>query len=262
MIPRRYIQEWASCAPWQEPRQIEQDLIITNALIKIYNHPLLRASLAFRGGTALNKLFFKPASRYSEDIDLVQITAEPIGPILDALRSVMTPWMGTPKWSSSEGRVTLIYRVMSDDGFPLKLKLEINSREHFTVLGFEDYDFSTTSSWIEESTIIRAFQIEELLGTKLRALYQRRKGRDLYDLYVALTTLDNLDVNKLIRCFHQYMHFEDHQVSGKQFEANMAQKLQNKEFRLDIAPLLPQGKAEFDPDVAYAHVYAQLLSKL
>ena len=112
MIPRRYIQEWANFAPFQEPRQIEQDLIITNALVKIYNHPLLKASLAFRGGTALNKLFFKPASRYSEDIDLVQITAEPIGPILDALRSVMNPWIGIPKWSSSEGRVTLVYRLL------------------------------------------------------------------------------------------------------------------------------------------------------
>ena len=86
MIPRSYIQEWAKTVPWQEPRQVEQDLIITNALLKLYKHPVLKLSLAFRGGTALNKLFFNPPTRYSEDIDLVQTTSEPIGGTMDAIR--------------------------------------------------------------------------------------------------------------------------------------------------------------------------------
>ena len=36
-----------------------------------------RRSLAFRGGTALYKLYLTPAARYSEDIDLVQVEAGP-----------------------------------------------------------------------------------------------------------------------------------------------------------------------------------------
>ena len=86
MIPRDYITEWRAHAPWVQDFQVEQDLVISRALVAIFSHPLLGKSLAFRGGTALYKLHLKPAARYSEDIDLVQINAEPAGPIMDALR--------------------------------------------------------------------------------------------------------------------------------------------------------------------------------
>ena len=82
MIPNHFIVEWLEFVPWQELRQVEQDLIITKALLKLYSQPLLQQSVAFRGGMALNKLFFNPATRYSEDIDLVQIRAKPIGETL------------------------------------------------------------------------------------------------------------------------------------------------------------------------------------
>ncbi|MGH2469017.1 MAG: nucleotidyl transferase AbiEii/AbiGii toxin family protein [Chloroflexota bacterium] len=38
------------------------------------------------------------------------------------------------------------------------------------------------SPWFTGSADVPTFALEELLGTKLRALYQRRKGRDLFDL--------------------------------------------------------------------------------
>ena len=83
MIPRNFIIEWTGVVPWSEPRQVEQDLIITSALLRLYEHPVLQETFAFRGGTALNKLFFNPAFRYSEDIDLVQITSQPIGTTME-----------------------------------------------------------------------------------------------------------------------------------------------------------------------------------
>ncbi|WP_245484851.1 nucleotidyl transferase AbiEii/AbiGii toxin family protein [Rhizobium ruizarguesonis] len=87
MIPRDYIAEWRSQAPWVQDIQVEQDLVICRALVEIFSHPVLSKALAFRGGTALYKLYLKPAARYSEDIDLVQMRAEPAGPVMDALRS-------------------------------------------------------------------------------------------------------------------------------------------------------------------------------
>jgi len=71
VIPRDYITEWRTEAPWVQDFQVEQDLVISRALVEIFSHPLLRDALAFRGGTALYKLHLKPAARYSEDIDLV-----------------------------------------------------------------------------------------------------------------------------------------------------------------------------------------------
>lgn len=86
MIPKAYISEWNQQVPWQTMEQVEQDLVICRALVEIFSDDFLANSLAFRGGTALHKLFFNPQQRYSEDIDLVQITAEPFGPIVDRIR--------------------------------------------------------------------------------------------------------------------------------------------------------------------------------
>ena len=77
MIPAAFITEWNARVPWAESAQIEQDLVLERALVAIYGHPLLARELAFRGGTALNKLHLRPPSRYSEDLDFVQSNAGP-----------------------------------------------------------------------------------------------------------------------------------------------------------------------------------------
>ncbi len=115
MIPLNYIQEWSILAPWQLLKQIEQDLIITKALILIYSHPILRELVAMRGGTALNKLFSNDPFRYSEDIDLVLVIKQPVGPIIDMIRSVLDPLFGTPSRRYSNGISTITYKIMSHE---------------------------------------------------------------------------------------------------------------------------------------------------
>jgi len=70
MIPEQAIVEWRREAPWDANSLVEQDLIISRALVEMYSVPEIAQRLAFRGGTALYKLHLRPAARYSEDIDL------------------------------------------------------------------------------------------------------------------------------------------------------------------------------------------------
>jgi predicted nucleotidyltransferase component of viral defense system len=260
MIPLTYIIEHAGIAPWQEPRQVEQDLIITKALLAIYSHPLLKENLAFRGGTALNKLFFNPTSRYSEDIDLVQVHAQPIGPTINLIREVIDPWLGKPDRDFSFICSTLTYYTTSEDGFPMQLKIEINTREHQASMGFKSLPFTCNSEWSNGSTTIYTYALEELLGTKLRALYQRRKGRDLYDVYTALITFSFLNHNSILDCFSLYTAKEH--ISKLQFLTNLEEKLKDGAFRTDILPLLPRQKQTYDPDEAFKFVATQLIEKL
>ena len=92
MIDRASILAWSEHAPWSEPFMIEQDLIICKALVSIFGDEFLASQLAFRGGTALHKLYLHPQPRYSEDIDLVQIHPGPIKPIMERLGEVLS-WM-------------------------------------------------------------------------------------------------------------------------------------------------------------------------
>ena len=86
MIPRAHVTAWRSRAPWPTDAQVEQDLVLSRALVELYRNPSVVQAVAFRGGTVLHKLFFSTPGRYSEDIDLVQIASGAIGPILDAIR--------------------------------------------------------------------------------------------------------------------------------------------------------------------------------
>lgn len=207
-------------------------------LIHILNHfaedPYLKNRFVLKGGTALN-LFYFNYPRLSVDIDINYIGSiernimrQEREQVESAIEKIIFNEKYTFKSKPSDhagGKWFIRYN--SDDGFPLKLKIEINSREHFSILGFLDQPFVSHSSWASGSTVIRTFYIEELMGTKLRALYQRRKGRDLYDLYLALTTLEKLDPSKIVHCFHEYMKFGGHPISKKLFIKNMEEKLKN-----------------------------------
>lgn len=262
MIPRDYVTEWRSQAPWVEDAQVEQDLVICRALIAIFSDPTLSQALAFRGGTALSKLYLKPGERYSEDIDLVQKRAEPAGPVMDALRLVLDPWLGAPRWKQGEGRVTFMYRFASEGppSIPMRLKIEINSREHFSVFGFRAMKFAVSSRWYEGDCEIQTFELEELLGTKMRALYQRKKGRDLFDLATALSR-GGVDAERVVQAFMAYMRHGGHFITRSQFERNLHEKIDDEEFVADLGPLLAAGSA-WDFDKAFALVLNEIVRRL
>jgi len=262
VIPRAFIDAWRSHAPWRSDAQVEQDLIVCRAVVEIFRHPVLSERLVFRGGTALHKLYFNPSRRYSEDIDLVQIEAGPVGPIFDSLRESLEPLLGKPRRKQGPGVVTLTYRMESEIPpiTPLKLKVEINSREHFAVLGVQRKRFSLDSPWSTVSCDVATFCLEELLGTKMRALYQRRKGRDLFDLWLGLTE-GQADPQRIVECFRRYMAHGGQTVSRGQFELNLAAKRDHPGFAADLSDLLPMGTG-YDFDAAFAAVERDLIGRL
>jgi len=182
MIPITDIRAWGNTVSWQYDQQIEQDLVISRSLVEIFQDPFLSEHLAFRGGTALHKIYLTSHARYSEDIDLVQKDPGPNKGIIDALRKALL-FLGDPGIRQKTNNNTMIFRFNSesDPPFPMRLKIEINCREHISMLGFKQSNISVDTRWFKGSAPVQTYFLEELLGTKLRALYQRKKGRDLYD---------------------------------------------------------------------------------
>jgi predicted nucleotidyltransferase component of viral defense system len=263
MIPAAYVQEWSSKAPWPDSRQIEQDLIICRALCDLFNSPELSGKIAFRGGTAINKLLFEKPLRYSEDIDLVQTQPEPIRRTLDAIRKALS-WLGDFKYDQASHSTHLIFKF-SPEAAPdtaLKVKVEINTREHKNLFEIRKYPFEVDSEWHRARAEIASFEPEELFGTKLRALLQRRKNRDLFDLNEGLTQL-SMDSSKLIACFEHYLSLQEQTITRAIAEQRMLEKLQ-KSLTEDIAPLLPAGITFTDADAiaAFGKVWFELIAQL
>ncbi|MFN0193268.1 MAG: nucleotidyl transferase AbiEii/AbiGii toxin family protein, partial [Aestuariivirga sp.] len=247
MIPVMNIVAWGNVVPWAEQRQIEQDLIISRAIVAMFSDPFLVEQLRFRGGTALNKLHFPKPLRYSEDIDLVRTTAGPIGPVLDRVREVMEPWLGKATFDQSPVAPKLRFRTEAEavlNGAPIRLKVEINTRE------IEAYDpplsipFSIQNPWFTGAANVATFSREEMLATKLRALLQRNKGRDLFDLDHALDVFENLDAQRIVACLARYLQASGLRISRAEAQERMFAKLANPEFFTAMRPLLPTDQAE------------------
>jgi len=263
MIPRAHIIEWQQNAPWKTNAQIEQDLVIERALIELFSNDMIRENLAFRGGTALHKIFMKPQVRYSEDIDLVQIKPDSIHPVMQEIRRALS-FLGMKRDTKRNLRMnTIVYRFDTEISPVInsRLKIEINCREHSSVFGWKNVSHELTSSWFSGSTEIVSYELEELLGTKLRALYQRNKGRDLFDLYYSLIN-QNPDCDKIIFCFKKYMDlYNGGPMKASELLMNLDAKMQNTDFLGDITALLRPG-ITYDVNLAYELIKSEIINRI
>ena len=263
MIPKPYIAKWQDHAPWKEFYQVEQDLVISRALVEIFSDEFLRENLAFRGGTALHKLYMNPAARYSEDIDLVQIKAGPIKPIMERLKKVITFFEEPRKTQVRDHGAKALYRFTSEyEEIRLRLKLEINCKEHFNVLDWVDFPFEVESEWFSGKASIRTYNINELLGTKLRAIYQRSKGRDLFDLNYARLNME-LNLEQIIKCFKEYTTFATGKrpPSKKEFLINIEEKETDPVFTGDMEALLRPG-IKYNQEIAFEWLKNEVIEKI
>lgn len=263
MIPRPYVAKWQQHSPWKEFSQVEQDLIISRTLVEIFSDDFLRENLAFRGGTALHKLYLSPASRYSEDIDLVQIKPGPIKPIIERIGEIIT-FFDEKRATEVRGHgAKALYRFTSEyEEIRMRLKLEINCKEHFNVLDWVDYPFEVESEWFSGKAEIRTYNINELLGTKLRALYQRSKGRDLFDLYYSHQNID-LNYEQIINSFKEYTTFATGKrpPSKKEFRLNIEEKENSADFTGDMEALL-RPEVKYNQSEAFNWLKTELIERI
>jgi len=157
----------------------------------------------------------------------------------------------------------MVFRV--DSTFPpiipIRLKIEINCKEHFTVLGLTKVPFELKNQWFNGACEITTYQLDELIGTKLRALYQRKKGRDLFDLHKALEN-PNLNPDNVIKCYREYISFSNGESPSKiVYLANMEEKMREEVFLNDTQALL-RPSLTFNPQEAYEIVKRELIEKI
>ena len=172
-------------------------------------------------------------------------------------RAYITEWRA----QSADG-VKLLYRFETTT-LPtqrMRVKVEINTREHFTCRGLRTHQYAVVSRWLEATAPITTYDVEELLGTKMRALYQRKKGRDLYDLWAALAVLD-ADAEGIVECFRSYIRSDGGAVTRAMYEENLGGKLASAAFRDDVLPLLRDGDG-YSVDEAGALVHDRLVCRL
>ena len=260
MIPKAAITAWAVSRPWPSPQAIEQDLLLARMIVEIYNDPLLADELVFRGGTCIHQVMLATPLRYSEDLDFVRSTNSAIGPLFDALRKLASRIglhvTGTQLGEQPKIRMT----AMSEDDphIPLRIKIEINTRETSPAQPAITRNFDVDSTWFTATAQVRTFTDAETMSSKIRALYQRKKGRDLFDLWLGLTRL-GLTGDQLLTAFDPY---RPHGMTAALAVANLQHKLADPTFRRDLAPLIAEPPHDYNIDSAGTLIIKEVLTKL
>jgi predicted nucleotidyltransferase component of viral defense system len=263
MIPQAALDAWRQKAPWPNEIDIEQDLILTRLIIDIATDPVLGEALAFRGGTCLHKLHAPRAPRYSNDLDYVRTDAGPVRHIMDSLRGVASG-VGLQESGYAQKRESV---AMKFDAEPtggigrIRVKVEINTREIEPFGGRIHRPLRVDNPWFNGRADVLTFELEEIVGTKLRALYQRRKGRDLFDLWFALEKLAARD-QLVVDAFAHYLRGSGLTVPRADFEMNLVAKLRHRGFRTDLDQLLIAPPAGYTVDHAAEIVQQRLIHLL
>ena len=260
MIDRSSITAWGVAHPWPKKNYVEQDLIICRAIVAIFSDPLLSKELAWRGGTALHKLYLMPQARYSEDIDLVRIGTGPVKPIIERLDEILK-WLPNKSFEQRRFGFRMKFRYESEmpPVEPMRLKVEANTFEHFSELPLSYVPFSVESPYFTGSCSVTTYELDELLGTKLRAMYQRKKVRDLFDMDYALG-IAKVDASQLLRCWRKYMSTDGHlPPTRREFIENMNLKMASPDYLNDMQDILRPGVV-FDPRLAFQRVQEQVLN--
>ncbi len=256
MLSRVDIIAWRSEAPWASDDDVEQDLVITRAMFDIFSDSFLVERLAFRGGTALHRLYLPPAARYSEDIDLVQRAPEGIGPTFDRVRERLA-WLGRPKREIGE-IPKLWFPFETDSGARRKLKIEINTHEHFAAVVPRHY--AVTHAAVTGSVEVPTHSLEELLATKLRAFTQRDKGRDLFDLWWAKER-QTVDPAEVVRLYGSYVaRAGGTPDSAPEVRAKTIAKAERGIFD-EVRPMLRSG-IDYDVAAALEWFEAEVIARL
>jgi predicted nucleotidyltransferase component of viral defense system len=261
LIPAANITAWRRQAPWPDDAQVEQDLILSRLMIEIANDDLLGPELSFRGGTCIHKLHLPAAARYSEDLDYVRRTKSGIKPYLRALTDIASAAglqeSGTER---SGSMVHARFDTVSTSGTGrVRVKVEINIAETEAFLPRIEVPYSVDSPWWQGKARIGTFVLEELLGTKLRAMYQRSKGRDLFDLWYTLAQIQP-DENRIVEALRHYMG--EREFSFPELAQNLEAKLADRSFREDMLQLVIGDLDSYDPIVAADLVMSRLGSRL
>lgn len=261
MIDRPALIAWRSKAPWPDRVQVEQDLLLSRLMIEIARDEVLGGELAMRGGTCMHKLHLPAALRYSEDLDYVRLTHSGIKPYTQALARIAADTGLTVSSRQRSGQMVHVYL----DGQPtegigrIRVKIEMNISETESFKPRKTITHTVKTSWWSGQADIPTFQDDELLATKLRALYQRSRGRDLFDLWLGLTALA-ADPEQIVAGFYHYMGSAA--FSFPELRNNLAAKLGDTSFRHDLDALVANVPSDYDVDTAADLVMRELGSRL
>lgn len=199
MISRQELLEYAKVISL-DPGIIEKDYVLGWLLAGIHHVPKLEYSWIFKGGTCLKKCYFE-TYRFSEDLDFTildpaQIEESFIRNILNEISSwvydasgleLPVDRMGIDIFKNHRGVVSCqckmgyIGPLQRRSSIP-NIKFDLSSDEIMVLEPITRGVYHPYSDGNDSAMQVRCYSYEEVFAEKVRALHERSRPRDLYDV--------------------------------------------------------------------------------
>jgi hypothetical protein len=190
----------------------------------------------------------------------------PIGRILTKIQLAVR----NPAQPSTIDRLIYEYVPTFRPPDTMKIKVEVNFNERRPCYAIVDLAYSPPLDGLNGSLVLKSYDLDEMLGTKMRALLQRTQGRDLFDLDRACLRHDEAVAvgigplvvpQRVVGAFATYMEREGVRIKRAEYEAALRAKCRNRAFRNDMTKVLPPG-VDYDIDAAAERVRDILIARL
>lgn len=246
MISVEELTHWRSAVPWNDDEQVAQDLILARLVVEVANDPLLHRAVTFKGGTCLHKVWLDVPWRYSEDLDY-QLT-EPID-----LRDLITAYraLGEKVGFSETNRninsqfVHVLMTGTNHVGDPLRVKTDIQRAPRRLPDGTEPQEFHVDSPGFQGGGFIPAFPPEEIIASKVIAVYQRKRPRDLFDMWAAIRS-DLVEAKDVAASYGTYRPPDPRHWTARQAARSLVERVTDHEYVADLAELARYAPVEYD----------------
>lgn len=182
------------------PNVVEKDYVLGWLLAGISNHATLQTDWVFKGGTCLKKCYFE-TYRFSEDLDFTLTDAAHIDqPFLTATFTQVVQWiydhsgiefpmnaMRFEIYENPRGRHAVEGRIgyrgpMGRGGDPARVKLDLTDDEVLVLEPVMREVHHPYSDKPPEGIHAQCYSYDEVFAEKIRALAERERPRDLYDV--------------------------------------------------------------------------------
>ena len=167
---------------------MEKDYVNSWILYAIYSSSL-KDELAFKGGTALSKIYFPKIWRFSEDLDLTAYREINREGFLKVLRSAL---------SDASEKSDVHFEIKSTHFTPGYVQIKVQYEAPLGQKNTTRLDLTldeTLSSSLEEKphsfedipefTVV-VYSLDEIIVEKIRSLFERERARDFFDVYKIL----------------------------------------------------------------------------
>ena len=246
MISQEGLDHWNNVVAWDINIEVEQDLVLACFIVEAANDPLLSQAVVLKGGTCLNKIWLDHPWRYSEDLDYQLAHDSDIKEITKALQRIGDGF-GFSR-INHDSNVWLAHVFMVDqslEGDRLRIKVDVEKKPLHLEASVSQKEFQVDNPWFRGNASVLSISSQEILASKVIAIYQRRQPRDLFDIWAALRT-ELVAMEDIAAAFERYRPLNPEHWTSRQAARSLIERINEQEYISNLKYLARHAPIKYD----------------